>query len=177
MVEDHQKFPKGKIGGGKVKKKKNIIYILVVTLLISPIIGTVTANSGINQTYLFCELETHWKHNESGDIFVARVDVTNIGEYNACGVIIKLENIPEDWTVTPEKYTLCILSPGDTTIKYFIIERGDESSSIYATAEAANADKVISDPIAIPIFPEVLLLLGLVCGVIVHRDIKKRKKR
>ena len=147
----------------------------VLMLALSPILVNTTSACEIEETELFIELDVHWKYNESEDKFVARTDVTNIGEHTAYCVCVELKNIPEDWEVLPKKYYTCILEPGNTSVNYFIITRGENSESIYAEACAINADPVQSETIAIPIFPGVLALLGLVCGVIVHRDMKKRK--
>ena len=144
-------------------------------LAFSPFVVNIASACEIDETALFVELDVHWKYNESEDKFVARTDVTNIGDYNAYCICVQLKNIPEDWEVMPNKHYICKLEPGDTAVNYFIITRGENSESIYAEACAINADPVQSETIAIPIFPGVLALLGLVCGVIVHRDIKKRK--
>lgn len=159
-----------------MKNRKKTIYCVAILLLAS--LATVQIAAGCKQeTSLFIELDAHWKHNESGDAFVARVDVKNIGNYTAYCVRVKLEDIPKDWEVRPARYMICRLSPGDTAVKYFIIERGSADATIYASACASNARKVLSNKIAIPIFPEVLLLLGIVCGVVVYRDVKKRKNK
>jgi len=129
----------------------------------------------LEKTDLFIEIDYHWKHNESGDAFVVRADVTNIGENPAICTHIQLEEIPEDWRVCPSFYKECHISPGETTTKYFIIKRGDIDKTIYASASAINADKILSSKIAIPIFPGFLLLLGIACGILAHKDIKKRK--
>jgi len=146
-------------------------------LALSPFLVSTTAACELEDTVLFVELDVHWKYNESEDKFVARTDVTNIGEYDAYCVCVQLKDIPEDWEVYPKKLYTCILEPGNTAVDYFIITRGESSETIYAEACAINADSVQSETIAIPIFPGVLALLGLVCGVIVHRDIKKKKQK
>jgi len=145
-------------------------------LVITPMTTSATVIIEPEPTSLFIEIDKHWKYNESGDKFVVRVDVKNIGEHTACEVNIKLENIPGDWIVNPLKYVVDELAPGKTTVSYFIIERGIPDETIYASAESLNAPKVISETIAIPIFPQVLILLGFVCGVIVYRDKTKRKR-
>jgi len=144
-------------------------------LALSSIFVSTASAVVIDDTELFIELDVHWKYNESEDKFVGRTDVTNIGDYTAYCVWVKLKNIPSDWKVDPKKHHICKIEPGNTSVNYFIIERGEESETIYAEAYAINADPVQSETIAIPIFPQVLILLGLVCGVIVHRDIKKKK--
>jgi len=146
-------------------------------LALSPFLVNTTAACEIDDTVLFVELDVHWKYNESEDKFVARTDVTNIGEYDAYCVCVQLKDIPEDWEVYPKKHYTCKLESGNTTVDYFIITRGENSETIYAEAYAINADPVQSETIAIPIFPGVLALLGLVCGVIVHKDIKKKKQK
>jgi hypothetical protein len=151
------------------------LYISVFLLALSPILVNTASACEMEDTVLFVELDVHWKYNESEDKFVARTDVTNIGDYTAYCICVELKDIPEDWVVIPNKHFTCKLGPGNTSVNYFIITRGENSESIYAEACAFNADPVQSETIPIPIFHGVLALLGVVCGVIVHRDIKKRK--
>jgi len=159
-----------------MKKKKNvkyIIYIIFVMLVITPLVVSAVPPGEMDPTTLFIEIDKHWKYNESGDRFVVRTDVENVGEHIAYEVTIKLENIPEDWIVTPSEYIVDELAPGEISVDYFIIERGDEDETIYASAEALNAPRVISETIPIPIFLPVLALLGVLCGFIVYKDKKK----
>lgn len=144
-------------------------------LLISVFARPATATCDLEETELFIEIDSHWKHNESGDAFVVRADVTNIGDNPAICVHTQLEEIPKDWVVCPTYHKDCRIQPGETIVRYFIIERDEIDETIYASASALNADKIISSKIAIPIFPGFLLILGIACGIIVHRDIKKRK--
>jgi hypothetical protein len=161
-----------------MKNKKNvkyIIYVIFVMLLIIPMVESAESLGDLEPTSLFIEVDKHWKDNESGDKFVVRTDVKNIGEHSACEVTVKLENLPGDWIVKPSKHEVYELAPGEITINYFIIERGEPDETIYASAEALNAPKVISETIAIPIFPLVLILLGFVCGIILYKEKTKKK--
>ena len=146
-----------------------MLYLLIGTILVQNV-----ASAELPQTTLFIELDSHWKHNESGDLFVARTDVSNIGENPAIGVFVKLKDIPDGWHVYPCCYLICQLDPDHTEVRYFIIERDETDATIFASARAVNADEVISNKIAIPIFPGIAALTMVACGLVYYQDLKKK---
>jgi hypothetical protein len=131
----------------------------------------------IEKTTLFVTMDTAWEHAHAGDTFVVRADVKNIGDQPALITQVRLNNIPGDWNVRPHQQFVLVLMPGQTKAKFFVIERGVTDSTIYATAQAYNAPLVQSNKIAIPINMWVVAGLSLVCGTLLYREVKIRKKQ
>ena len=136
--------------------------------------NTAVALSGTN---LFVTLDTAWEHAHEGDTFVVRADVKNIGAHPALITWIRLDNIPDDWNVNPHHQLILVLPSGQTKAKFFVVERGPTDSTIYATAQAYNAPPVQSNRIAIPISLWVIGAFSLVCGAMLFREVKIRKKQ
>jgi len=177
MVEDNQEFSIGsKSGEDNMRKKQRIVICM---LLMAVGFFTVGGNMAValEQTDLFVTLDTAWEYAHEGDTFVARADVKNIGDYPALITRIHLENIPGDWNVRPHQQLILVLPPGQTTAKFFVIERGTTDSTIYANAQAYNAPPVQSNRIAIPISMLIVVGFSLVCGIVVYRETKIRKKQ
>jgi len=131
-------------------------------------------SSGYPETHLFMEIEAIGDYSDPGDSFVVKAVVTNIGDYTAICVFLRLENIPSGWLVHPDYHFICRLRPCTSVVKCFGVVRDDEDSTIHGSAWALNARKVLSNEIAIPIHPVVLLSLLLVFAVFyIHR----RKKQ
>ena len=139
-------------------------------------IGGTTAVA-MNETNLFVTMDTAWEHANAGDTFVVRANVKNIGQHPALITWIRLDNIPSDWNVHPHRQLILVLPTGQTKAKFFVIERGPTDSTIYATAQAYNAPPVQSNRIAIPINLWVVGGLSLVCGAMLFREVKIRKKQ
>ena len=140
------------------------------------LVGANTAVA-LDETDLFVTLDSSWEHANEGDTFVVRSDVKNIGEYPALITWIRLDNIPEDWDVQPPQHLVLILEPGETQSNFFVVERGATDATIYATAQAYNAPAVQSNRIPIPISLWIVAAFSLVCGVVVYREAKTRKKQ
>jgi hypothetical protein len=129
---------------------------------------------GCPETHLFMEIKAYGDYNDPGDSFVVKATVTNIGDYNAFYIFLRLENIPDDWVVHPSYHFICWLRPGGSVTRCFGVVRGEDDATIHGCAWALNAKKVISNKIPIPISPLVLLSLLLVFAAFyVHR----RRKR
>lgn len=136
-----------------------------------------TTAVALEETTLFVTLDTAWEHAQEGDTFVVRADVKNIGQYPALITQIGLENIPDDWDVQPHQQLVLVLMPGKTQPKFFVVERGATDATIYASAQAYNAPVVQSNRIAIPISLYVVVGFSLVCGIVLLREVKIRKKQ
>lgn len=136
-----------------------------------------TSAVALDDTTLFVTLDTAWEHTKEGDAFVARTDVKNVGNSPALITLVHLENIPDDWIVSPHQQLILVLLPGQTKTKFFAIERGATDATIYATAQAYNAPVVQSNRIAIPINILVVMGLSLVCGTVLYREVKIRRKQ
>ena len=131
----------------------------------------------LDDTTLFVTLDSAWEHAQEGDTFVIRADVKNIGDYPALITQINLENIPQDWTIHPHHQLILVLLPNQTKSKFFVVERGPTDATVYATAQAYNAPAVQSNRIAIPINILVIVGFSLVCGTVLYRETKMRKKQ
>ena len=131
----------------------------------------------LDETTLFVTLDSSWEHTKEGDTFVVRADVKNIGEYPALITWIHLENAPEDWDVQPLQHLILVLDPDQTESRFFVVERGSSDATIYATAQAYNAPAVQSNRIAIPIHLFIVVGFSLVCGMVVYREARIRKKQ
>jgi hypothetical protein len=129
----------------------------------------------LDDTTLFVSLDSSWEHSHEGDTFVVRADVKNIGGHPALITWIQLENIPDDWDVTPPQHLVLILEPNETKSVFFVVERGPTDATIYATADAYNAPLVQSNRIAIPINIWIVAGLSLAVGVVAYREIQSRK--
>ena len=145
-------------------------------MLLCTVVPIVGAEEYLPQTNLFLQIDTYWNHTDSGDVFVVRTDTKNIGEYPAFLVLVNLENIPSNWQVRPHHQFIGILEPGQTKTKFFIVERGETDATIYAKADAYNSPPVVSNTIPIPINVWIVVALAVVCGALLYRETKIRKK-
>lgn len=135
-----------------------------------------TSNGESSSTQLFIELKTSGNFDNEGDIFSLIAKVTNIGDVPAFFVIVELNNIPNDWEVYPESKTkfILIIYPGQTKTAEFILKKGPTDSTVFATAEAINADKVSSELIPIPVFWVTITILSItMAGLAVYYHKKK----
>jgi hypothetical protein len=177
MVEDNQEFSIGRKSGEENMRKKQRIVVCMLLMAVGCIaLGGNTAVA-INETNLFITLDTAWEHAHEGDTFVVRADVKNIGEHPALITWIRLENIPDDWNVRPHQQLILVLPSGQTKAKFFVVERGTTDSTIYAKAQAFNTPPVQSDRIPIPINLWIVAGFSLVCGTVLYREVKTRKKQ
>jgi hypothetical protein len=157
-------------------RKKQKIMICMLLMVTGFIVLSGNAAAAIDETTLFVTLDSAWEHADEGDTFVVRADIKNIGDSPALITRIHLANIPDDWDVRPHQQLILVLPPGETVAKFFVIERGATDSTIYATAQAHNAPLVQSNRVAIPISLWIVMGLSLVCGTVLYREVKIRKK-
>lgn len=158
-------------------RKKQQIGLCLVLMMLGIIAVGGHAAAELGDTKLFLTLDTQWEHSHDGDTFVVRADVKNIGEYPALITRIHLENIPDNWDVRPHQQLILVLMPGQTKAKFFVVQRGETDATIYATAHAYNAPLVQSNRIAIPVSLWIVAALSVVCGVVLYRETKLRKKQ
>jgi hypothetical protein len=178
MVEGYQEFSIGRKSGEKnMRKKQRIIVCMLLMMAGFIILGGTSAVATNGETNLFVTLDTAWEHANAGDTFVVRADVKNIGAHPAFITWVSLDNIPDDWNVHPHHQLICVLQSGQTKAKFFVVDRGQTDSTIYATAQAYNAPPVQSNRIAIPINLWIVVGLSCVCGIALYREVKIRKKQ
>jgi hypothetical protein len=177
MVEDYEEFSFGKKRGKENMRKKQQILMCMLLMTVGLVAFGQTAAATLNQTTLFISTDTAWEHAHEGDTFVVRADVKNIGSLPALITRVHLENIPADWNVRPHQQVILLLMPGQIKPKFFVVERGATDSTIYSTAQAYNAPLVQSDRIPIPINIWIVVGLSLVCGTMLYREVKIRKKK
>lgn len=111
------------------------------------------------QTQLFVEIQTQGDFEDNKDVFKVTVKVTNIGDFPAFFTKVKLNNIPNDWKVSPPLHTIPFILPDETQIVKFTVKRSATDSSIFATAKAINSEEATSEIIPIPIFLTTTLLI------------------
>jgi len=147
--------------------------MLLLFSIIVPMVGA----DPIPQTHLFLSLDTKWEHAHSGDVFVVRADVKNIGDTPALLIQVQLQDIPDDWIVQQPSFPwILVLEPEQTKPLFFVVERGQNDATIYAEAQAYNAPVVISNRIPIPVGTGIVIALCLIGGVLFYRESKMRKK-
>jgi hypothetical protein len=177
VAEDYQEFSiRRKSGEENMRKKQRIVVCMLLMAVGLIALGGNTAVA-LSETNLFVTLDTAWEHAHEGDTFVVRADVKNIGDHPALITWVRLENIPDDWDVQPHNQLILLLPSGQTKAKFFVVERGPTDSTIYAKAQAYNAPPVQSNRIAIPINLWIVVGFSLVCGTVLFREVKIRKKQ
>jgi hypothetical protein len=176
VVEDYEEFSNGRKSGEENMRKKQRIIVCMLLMAVGFLAVGGTTAAAISDTNLFVTLDSAWEHADAGDTFVVRADVKNIGQYPALITWVHLDNVPADWNVRPHHQLICVLPSGQTKAKFFVVERGQTDSTIYATAKAFNAPPVQSNRIAIPISLWIVVGFSLVCGTVLYREVKIRKK-
>ena len=151
------------------------IITISLLLLTLPFIIPQAAAEPQETTHLLITMDTAWDYHNSGDAFVIRTVVKNVGANPALYIHVKLQNIPTDWDVRPHCRLIPLLTVGQTKSLFFIVTRGDHDSTVYATAEGLNTPLVASNHIPIPISPYVVVPLGILGGIVAISYYRRRQ--
>lgn len=136
------------------------------------------APPGPNST-IMVNLMLEGPHDNDGDVFFAKVKVTNISEEKAYNVVGLLSgDYPDTWVITPNPSDLMNLGdiePGESAYLTFLVKRDEHDASLIFWAAGDNTNVANSDVVKAPIHP--LIMAGAAISMIGLAVANRRKKQ
>jgi hypothetical protein len=146
-------------------------------------VGDCSADPALH-TQLTANLEVMGDVSNSGDTFVARSTITNVGTATAYYVLgylsaDELMGLPAGWVVENNNgdnfYVWNQILPGESKTFDFIVTRDAQDATIVLKAMAENCVKATSQRIKVPVSP--LVLGGIAVSMIGMLAVSQRKKK